>query len=385
MRSPFSMVTILGALFYALYERSGRLLALACGVLLYLAYVVLIGGDYMDGRFIAAPFFLAVVVLSRLPFRWASTESTVMAVTALTLGLAWPYSPVRSGRDYGTGPEVNYYWKGISDERAGWYPKSGLLAPDKKVKPIDHRWVEEGLAAAQGTKTVIERAGIGLFGFFAGPRVYAVDVHALGDPLLARLPTHTPRKWRIGHFRRNIPDGYMATVETGRNVIEDSSLARYYDILSVITRGELLSIGRLKEVWRFNAGSYDHLMRDYLSHPLTVAYEKFSSPRARGTPYLSPGNKIPSVSGLRVDLDSVVHLPHAEISIDSNDDYVLEYRLGTKVSGRNIIGTQRIQEGGLRVDTLTIPPEAVSCGYDNVLILPRGGDETYSVGHLRLF
>ena len=40
--------------------------ALAAGIALYLVYVASIGGDFMSGRFFAAPFFGAVLVLTRL-------------------------------------------------------------------------------------------------------------------------------------------------------------------------------------------------------------------------------------------------------------------------------------------------------------------------------
>jgi hypothetical protein len=48
---------------------------------------------------------------------------------------------------------------------------------------------------------------VGLLGYYAGPGVHIVDPMALTDPLLARLPADKP--WRIGHFRRQLPPGYV--------------------------------------------------------------------------------------------------------------------------------------------------------------------------------
>ena len=41
--------------------------ALACGSLLYLAFVVSTGGDFMSGRFLTAPLLVAAIIVSRSP------------------------------------------------------------------------------------------------------------------------------------------------------------------------------------------------------------------------------------------------------------------------------------------------------------------------------
>ena len=38
----------------------------------------------------------------------------------------------------------------------------------------------------------------------------------------------------------------------------------------------------------------------------------------------------------------------------------------------------------MAVDTVLVPGPAVAKGYDNLTVVPSGGDETYSFGHLRL-
>ena len=94
------------------------------------------------------------------------------------------------------------------------------------------------------------RAQIGLFGYFAGPEVHVVDVLALGDPLLARLPTQP--KWRIGHFERRVPDGYIETLQTGRNVITDIDAAMKYRRLQMITQDPLWSRRRWRAIAAMN-------------------------------------------------------------------------------------------------------------------------------------
>ncbi len=99
----------------------------------------------------------------------------------------------------------------------------------------------------------------GMLGYFGGPDLYIVDFMGLGDPLLARLPAISP--WRIGHFQRLIPDGYIASIESGTNQIRDPKLATYYERLRVITRGPIWQSTRLKAIVRMNLGAYGDLLR----------------------------------------------------------------------------------------------------------------------------
>ena len=102
-----------------------------------------------------------------------------------------------------------------------------------------------------------------MFGYFAGPDEYIVDLNALANPLLARLPVPEEKKWRIGHFERLIPGGYLETLMSGQNKLCNQDLAQYYDKLSLITRGRLLDPERLKAIWQINTGQLDHLLRAY--------------------------------------------------------------------------------------------------------------------------
>ena len=101
---------------------------------------------------------------------------------------------------------------------------------------------------------------IGMHGFFAGPGVHVVDEMALADPLLARLKPDLSDGWRIGHLRREIPEGYLQTIRTGRNCLADANLAAYYDKLALVTRSRLLAPQRLLEIVKLNLGSYDELL-----------------------------------------------------------------------------------------------------------------------------
>ena len=102
---------------------------------------------------------------------------------------------------------------------------------------------------------------VGMFGYGGGPELYVVDNFALGDPLLARLPSASP--WRIGHFGRPLPNGYVQTLRMGTNQITDSGLAEYYNDLRIITREPIFSARRFLTVLRMNLGLDDHLLANY--------------------------------------------------------------------------------------------------------------------------
>src|SRR5262249_17424436 len=98
----------------------------------------------------------------------------------------------------------------------------------------------------------------GMFGYFAGPDLHIVDTMGLGDALLARLPAVRP--WRIGHFQRLVPDGYVRSVESGTNQIRAEQLAAYYEQLRVITRGPIWRRARFRAILKMHAGAYEDLL-----------------------------------------------------------------------------------------------------------------------------
>jgi arabinofuranosyltransferase len=62
---------------------------------------------------------------------------------------------------------------------------------------------------------------------------------------------------------RDVPDGYLETLSTGTNRLRDRGLAEYYDHLSLVTTGPLLSSKRLRTVAELLAGKYEPLIRGY--------------------------------------------------------------------------------------------------------------------------
>jgi arabinofuranosyltransferase len=258
---PLTFLGILAGMFLAFSQGSRLEKSIAAGVVLYLLYILSIGGDFMSGRFFAAPLLVSVVLLMRFTTRVKIPWKP--AVLAAVIGLGFlAHSPTQLNTP--KSPENAIAKSGIADERAFYFSDSGLIHIDLHTSPIpNHPWAHDGLKLRkQGGVSV--QYSIGYLGYFAGPGVHIVDQYALAEPLLARLPIPDPKDWRIGHFIRPVPEGYVETLETGTNRLADPGLAQYVDKLRLITRGKIFDPTRLKTILEMNLGKYDSLLLGYI-------------------------------------------------------------------------------------------------------------------------
>jgi arabinofuranosyltransferase len=258
---PFLPLVFAATTATLLRSKERQLLPLAAGILLYVCYIVSIGGDFMAGRFLAAPLFLAVLLLGQYPALQLKLSWALVLVGAIgAAALCVPCS--RWISNYSSRHLV--YQTGVADERAFYANSTSLLDVRLGSFIPEQPWAYEGLQARLTGQRVTVFPNVGFYGFMAGPEVHVVDPLALCDPLLARLPTAPG--WRIGHFRRDLPVGYLETLESGRNLIQDKALALYYSKLELVTRGSLFDPQRLVEIWKLNTGVYSSLLQAYTRH-----------------------------------------------------------------------------------------------------------------------
>jgi arabinofuranosyltransferase len=271
-RDPLTLTVIFAGIGLALWRGQIRERLLALGSLLYLGYVLWIGGDFMSGRFLTASLLVSALLLMRLVCDWTPQLKRISVTAVIILGLL--ATPPTFVLDLNQPRFTDHdLLTGINDERAYYYPISGLMnyQPGKEIPFSGEGWVEHGKALRASGKSVVDEKNVGFIGYFAGPRVHIVDLYALADPLLARLPAQTLalseveglEKWRIGHFERAVPAGYLPTLRTGVNQIRDPNLAAYYDRIALITRGPLFSRARLVAIWKMNTGQFDHLLAEF--------------------------------------------------------------------------------------------------------------------------
>jgi arabinofuranosyltransferase len=252
-RDPITLTMTTVALVMSLIIARAQAWPVALGVALDLVYVVRIGGDFMSGRFLTSAFVAALCLGSRaappLIDRWDRWWPLALAAV-IGLGSLSPPRPPFTGSDYGEGDWRRMPASGIVAERRFYYQASGLMRAGRRFHTPDTdepKRVERYLS--QGRRVVL-RDMVGFFGYAARRRLHVVDVLGLGDPLIARLPAQQP--WRIGHFYRIVPDGYVESLEQGVNRIRDPALAAYYDQLKLVTQGPLWNAARVRAIVSLN-------------------------------------------------------------------------------------------------------------------------------------
>lgn len=239
-RDPLTLVAILSGLVASIW--AGNLArTLAVGVVLYLAYVVAIGGDFMAGRFLTAPLLGAAIIIARAALPRLTLPVAAMGVVLLALPTMNTTVFARLDMRGSIGPH------GIADERGFYFQKFGLLgAPAGTFTAPD--WTI-------GTRTVIDLCGnLGFESIRHGPGAHAIDHCALTDPLLARLPAYAHPTWRIGHFVRQFPTNYEDSIARNENLLSEPRAKAFYDSIRLITRGALNDGSRLREIVRVNLG-----------------------------------------------------------------------------------------------------------------------------------
>jgi len=257
---------------------SGRERAVALGLLFYVLYVVRIGGDFMSGRFLSAPYFASVILLTLLrPLPARLLPRVALAAAAALLAALAPHPSLVSGRDFGSDTTALLDQHGTGDARRFYFPSLGLLNArppwPKPSPPIDML----GRLARREQVPVLPEISIGITSFFAGAGVHVVDLVGLADPLLARLPAirsdpgyaafrkqigaaPTSDDWMTGHLRRNLPPGYLRTLVSGSNQIEDPEMRQLWDRVALVTRGPLWDRERLREIVRLNLANGGRLV-----------------------------------------------------------------------------------------------------------------------------
>jgi arabinofuranosyltransferase len=275
-RDPLTLIVIAAGVSYALARRQ---LPIAAGAVLYITYVVLIGGDFMSGRFLTTPLILvvasAIASASIRRVRWNLVVPALPAVVAFLAGRPAFLTGAESQASELSPPTI---YRGIVDERRIYYESTGLLPVVRGARPAAQPWAATGLGIRSVPQVIVYEA-VGLLGYHAGPGVHIIDPLGITDPLLARRPALP--EWRIGHFRREVPVGYVESVRMcversfpggrvqppsapcepsigdGTNQVRNPSLARFYERLATITQAPVWRADRLRLIWRVNAGLRD--------------------------------------------------------------------------------------------------------------------------------
>lgn len=256
-----TLYVILVSLIYCLCSPGKKYLnSFAGGVVLNLFYVLYVGGDFMQGRFLSCSYLVCVLILllKRPVFKGGRGKT---AFISLIIYLCfYPHTPFNSPVHY----SEKYIDLGIADERGFYFNELSLykylknLQDGKGIFPV-HALYLEGLDFRKSPVKVSVNKNAGMFAYASGTHKIIIDPRALTDPLLARLPV--AGEWRVGHYSRTLPEGYVESLEKGISCIKDRKVNEFFGKMKIITQSaRIFTVERFKTIWLMNAGFYDHLL-----------------------------------------------------------------------------------------------------------------------------
>jgi arabinofuranosyltransferase len=244
---PAMAVLFASVILLAIIARERPLIIWSTGTVIYLAYVVWVGGDYMLGRFLHIPALalLLAVTQTQLPRSARYSEAAdrlLYAIPIAAVVIAGPFSlmlktsPTESTTQAVIAP--------IGDERPGWVALGRGLDPlgsqqnNPGIIPTDlhfldrqaDSWPTDVPIGAQPEGSVLVRCGgLGAVGFLL-PSTYVIDSCGLTDRFMASqvfVPPTDGSVWKAGHFIREEPRGYSLAVERNDpSYVEDPELRR---------------------------------------------------------------------------------------------------------------------------------------------------------------
>jgi len=232
------------------------------GILAYLGYVIWIGGDFMAGRFLAVPFFVAVFIIAGTTLHQqhsaqaqesiASQQNTIgstvvaLATTVVLLGalsvsgmqsttLTNPQGPrweVDQNRNAGVSDELGIYaannrtLTSLVDTLSLAYTNpdiaplgdgTGLNRTLREIDKATRNWPANDGGFTTPAEVGVFCGFLGTIGIATGPITHLIDSCALTDRFLAERPSAPtePFAWKPGHFYREIPEGYPEAIATG--------------------------------------------------------------------------------------------------------------------------------------------------------------------------
>jgi arabinofuranosyltransferase len=248
---PITLATIATAVGVSMVAGTRRTRLLALGAGSYVFYTIWVGGDFMAGRFFAAPFLLSTLLLASLPKQSMTALACVMLIALYNV--IFPLAPFKSIPDL----EAGWNWRlqnGVKDDRGSTIAGASPLAFEVFRRMPDNAMAREARSLRASPDPVLVHPWIGEVGFIAGPTKYIIDPNALSDPLLARLPIPPSFYFEfwVSHFTRELPAGYIESRREQRNLIQDPVIHEHFDKLLRVTTGPVFSIARFKDILALN-------------------------------------------------------------------------------------------------------------------------------------
>lgn len=243
MFDPLTLVCIAAAMVVG-WRQGGVERLLAAGLIAYVSYVVLMGGDFLVGRFLAVPFIGAICILAEAVPAMSRRGATV-AVLALSGAQVMLQSlPLNYFHSASSAFETR---RMVADGRGHSIKLHGGRLLGYETIPTPARTYVA--PTAEQPLRVVEVVSVGQSGFRAPPSEHLLDTVGLTDFVIARVANDD---WAIGHFKRTVPIGYSAALATGENVVKDEHMRVWVDHVWRITRGTPLTEDWLRSVFHLH-------------------------------------------------------------------------------------------------------------------------------------
>lgn len=262
--------------------RNRKLISVSAGCLLYIVYVVYIGGDFMVGRHLTLPFFVSFMgIIAALNSENEKVQKNRFPLFLLSAFLLAEVISVVFVRPVARESFYEQIWDlsvtGVADEKRYYHNVSGFVPYVFSSKPEGgdflkyyYSWSDVRKYSEMRENKIAGNIedylpGIKNYNIQEDGTLYMTDIFGLMDPLLSHLPAVREENWRIGHMKREIPEGYAESVAAGKNLIVNESLHEYYDKILLIITGDLWDKERLSTIVKMNLGEYDYLIEEYLN------------------------------------------------------------------------------------------------------------------------
>lgn len=261
---PAAYIFITLTIIVAFVFRDKHRFSLAAGVMLWVAYMVMVGGDYMAGRFFVGPVALSAFVLCDMGRKYIIEDPffiindtvreriVVMLLFFLVVTFGFINLTARNASQILTPVIVD----GVVDERSyyySWTDLESLLFGNQYHSFRLGAGVVDKIDA--GDSGLLVSCNIGMLGYYMEKKFHIIDPYALADPFLVGFPIRRQNQ-RIGHFERSVPYDYVLSLLNSKNEFTHHIAREYYDDVVLISRGDLFSYDRLKAVVRINTGYY---------------------------------------------------------------------------------------------------------------------------------
>ena len=263
------------AVLFSLFSRKLKYILVSSGILIYMVYIIRIGGDFMMGRHFTNLFFVSVCLFMMMmndPATDAKKLPVIRNAFYITAFVSVIFAATFGrtvGSQYLSGHKFSSQ---ISDEREYYFGTTGLYNNVLSLIRtgelcIPETWNNDSTddLRSEGLNGGIIDNAAGILVYY-NPDLYLNDTYALGDPFLSKLPAEYNENWRVGHLKREVPHGYRASIWYDENRVKDDDLHEFYDKIRLITRGDLLAEGRIQTIIDMNLGKYQYLIDNYEKH-----------------------------------------------------------------------------------------------------------------------